>query len=158
MKSGLVALSKRPEVRRLISTSIRRLSKQELSEIMIAAVRGFHPEPAYCVKPAKPNRGFGVSRTRILVDPEHRFRPQGRGCSAGESLIAQQRSIMTFTVSIPFSRSGVNTFNWTVLSRVQPTLSSIVTPPGPPRGYICGLVLCARPGEHGDQEPECRSA
>ncbi|MBV9892626.1 MAG: alpha/beta fold hydrolase [Chloroflexi bacterium] len=47
LRSGLIGLSKRPEVRRYISTSIGRLSKQELSEIMIAAVRGFHPEPAY---------------------------------------------------------------------------------------------------------------
>jgi 3-oxoadipate enol-lactonase len=47
LRSGFVGLSKRPEVRHYISTSIRSLSKHELSEIMIATVRGFHPAPAY---------------------------------------------------------------------------------------------------------------
>ncbi|MBV9547598.1 MAG: alpha/beta hydrolase [Chloroflexi bacterium] len=45
--SQLIGLSKRPAVRQYISTSIRKLSRRELSETLMATVRGFHPDPRY---------------------------------------------------------------------------------------------------------------
>jgi pimeloyl-ACP methyl ester carboxylesterase len=43
-------LSKRPEVRRYVSATIRRLSKAELIEITVGTLRVLHYEPGYHVR------------------------------------------------------------------------------------------------------------